>query len=121
MDLLLPDETSRYMFRIMAYKALFSDPYRYGFVLYSDQLYRPIRTTSITVNKSIANLASWTKEHGLNYYQLKEFNPWLRSDKLTFRKGTPSSCQIDLPVCDDLYYDATHPFAVYDNNWVVDK
>ena len=121
MDLLLPDETSRYMFRIMAYKELFADPYRFGFVLYSDQLYRPIRTTTVTVSSSIPSLTRWAKEHGLSYYLLKEFNPWLRADKLTFRKGTPSSYQISLPVNDDLYYNAKQTPTVYEDNWVVDK
>jgi len=121
MNLVLPEETSRYMFRIMAYKELFSDPYRYGFVLYSDQLYRPIRTTSVTVTSSIADLAAWAKQHKTSFFQLKEFNPWLRSTKLTFKKGTPSSYKILLPVEDDLYYDAQHPVEVYDKNWIVDK
>lgn len=122
MDLLLPEETSRYMFRIMAYKQLMTDPYRYGFVLYSDQLYRPIRTTAITVKSSIADLAVFAKEHKVSFFHLKEFNPWLRANKLTFRKGTsPSSYQILLPVEDDLYYDSSHPVQVYDKNWIVDK
>lgn len=119
MDLLLPEETSRYMFRIMAYKALFSDPYRYGFVLYSDQLYRPIRTTQVTVTASIPDLVAFAKKHGTSYYLLKEFNPWLRDTKLTLRKG--QSFQIDIPVADDMYYDESHPFPVYDTAWVVDR
>lgn len=121
MDLLLVEETSRYMFRIMAFKELFSDPYRYGFVLYSDQLYRPIRTTTVTVSSSIPDLTAFAKKHGISYFQLKEFNPWLRSDKLTFKKGMPSSFKVAIPVADDLYYGANHPFAVYDKNWIVDK
>lgn len=121
MDLLLAEETSRYMFRIMAYKELFSDPYRYGFVLYSDQLYRPIRTTQVTVSSSISDLTAFAKQHGTSYFQLKEFNPWLRSTKLTFKKGMPSSFKVALPVAEDLYYDANQPFAVYNKNWVVDQ
>ena len=121
MDLLLVEETSRYMFRIMAYKELLRDPYRYGFVLYSDQLYRPIRTTTITVKSSIADLAAFAQKQGINYFQLKEFNPWLRADKLTFRKGSPSSYKVAIPVAEDLYYNADQPFEIYDTAWVVDK
>lgn len=119
MDLLLPEETSRYMFRIMAYKELFRDPYRYGFVLYSDQLYRPIRTTQVAVNSSITSLTDFAKQHGTSYYILKEFNPWLRDTKLTVRKG--QAYKIDLPVKEDMYYDNAHPFPVYDTAWVVDQ
>lgn len=121
MDLLLAEETSRYMFRIMAYKELFCDPYRYGFVLYSDQLYRPIRTTTVTVSSNIDDLTVFAKKHGTSYFQLKEFNPWLRSTKLTFKKGTPTSYKVTLPVAEDMYYDASKPFAVYDKKWVVDQ
>ena len=121
MDLLLVEETSRYMFRIMAYKELFRDPYRYGFVLYSDQLYRPIRTTTVTVKSSIADLAAFAQRQGISFFQLKEFNPWLRSDKLTFRKGSPASYKIAIPLAEDMYYDADKPFDIYDTAWVVDK
>lgn len=121
MDLLLVEETSRYMFRIMAYKELFRDPYRYGFVLYSDQLYRPIRSTKVTVRTSIADLAEYAQKQGISYFHLKEFNPWLRSDKLTFRKGSPSSYQLAIPLADDLYYKAGESFPVYDTAWIVDK
>ena len=121
MDLLLVEETSRYMFRIMAYKELFRDPYRYGFVLYSDQLYRPIRTTTVTVKSSIADLAAFAQKQGISFFQLKEFNPWLRSDKLTFRKGSPASYKIAIPLAEDMYYDADKPFDIFDTAWVVDK
>ena len=118
MDLLLPEETSRYMFRIMAMKELFRDPYRYGFVLYSDQLYRPIRTRQIRVTQPVADLAAFAKEHGTTYFQLKEFNPWLRDNKISVRKGVTLDYKIDLPLEEDMNYDGAFP--VYDNNWVVD-
>ncbi len=121
MDLLLVEETSRYMFRIMAFKELFQDPYRFGYVLYSDQLYRPIRTTTITVKSSIPDLAAFAKKKGINYFQLKEFNPWLRSDKLTFRKGHPTSYKLAIPLAKDLYYDTNEPFEIYNSDWVVDE
>lgn len=118
LDLLLPEETSRYMFRIMAMKEIMSNPYHYGFVLYRDQLYRPIATEEITVSSSIADLTKWAKEHGYSYYHLKEFNPWLRANKLTVRSG--KTYTILLPKPEEMYYD-DKPFAVYDTNWIVDK
>lgn len=120
-DLFLVEETSRYMFRIMAYKELMRDPYRYGFVLNSDQLYRPIRTRSIKVGNSIADLAKFAQDHNTTYLQVKEFNPWLRDSKLTFRKGQTRTYEIDIPLDEDLYYDASKPFEVYNKNWIVDK
>lgn len=119
LDLFLVEETSRYMFRIMAYKELMRDPYRYGFVLYSDQLYRPIRTRSVKVGNSVPDLAAFAKEHNTTYLQIKEFNPWLRSDKITFRKGQTTTYEIEIPLEEDMYYNK--PFEVYDKAWVVDK
>lgn len=118
LDMLVPEETSRYMYRIMAMKTILSDPYRYGFVLYSDQLYRPIATHAITVKTSIANLTTWAQKQGVSYYHLKEFNPWLRSNKLTIRPG--KTYTILIPEAKDMVYDGT-PFPVHDTRWVVDK
>lgn len=117
MDLFLPEETSRYMFRIMAMKEIFRDPYRYGFVLYADQLYRPIRTRQVRVTSPIADLATFAKQHGTTYFQLKEFNPWLRDSKISARKGVTINYQVDIPLDEDLNYDG--PFPVYDKAWVV--
>lgn len=118
LNMLVPEETSRYMFRIMAMKTLLSDPYRYGFVLYSDQLYRPIATKSVTVKSSIANLTTWAKGKGISYYHLKEFNPWLRDNKLTVIAG--KTYTILIPESADMQYDGK-PFKVHNSAWVVDK
>lgn len=118
LDMLVPEETSRYMYRIMAMKEIMSDPYRYGFVLYSDQLYRPIGTHAVTVKSSIPNLTTWAKKQGCSYYHLKEFNPWLRDNKLTIRAG--KSYTILIPNEEDMNYDGK-PFVVHDTRWVVDK
>ncbi len=118
LDLLLADETSRYMFRIMAMKEIFRDPYHYGFVLYSDQLYRPIGTQAIQVKRSIANLTEWAKKYGCSYFHLKEFNPWLRDNQLSVRAGKEYT--ILIPNASQMNYNG-EPFAVYDPAWVVDQ
>lgn len=118
LSILFTEETSRYMFRIMAMKEVMRDPYHYGFVIYSDQLYRPIRTHKVEVKSSIPNLATWAEKHNIDYYQLKEFNPWLRDNKLTVRPG--KKYEILIPEEDDMMYDGK-PFPVYNRNWVADK
>ncbi len=117
LDLLLVEETSRYMFRIMAMKEILRDPYRYGFVLYSDQLYRPIKTREVKVSGAIANMTEFAEKNGISYYHLKEFNPWLRDDKLVNRNA--KTYTILIPEEDDMYY-GKEPFDVYNPNWVVD-
>lgn len=121
LDLFLVEETSRYMFRIMAYKELMRDPYRYGFVIYSDQLYRPIRTRSVKVGNSVPDLVAFAKQHHTSYLHIKEMNPWLRNSKITFRKGQTTTYEIEIPLEEDLTYDPSKPFEVYNKNWIVDK
>jgi membrane-bound lytic murein transglycosylase D len=48
-------------------------------------LYDPIQTRSMAVEESIDNLMTWAVENGSNYHMLKILNPWIRSDKLTFK------------------------------------
>lgn len=82
-DLYLPDETMRYVYRIIALKLLYEHPTEYGYFIRKKDLYPPIPTYTITVDSSIANLPVFAKKMNINYRLLKEFNPWLRSDKLT--------------------------------------
>ncbi|WP_205727883.1 lytic transglycosylase domain-containing protein [Flammeovirga pectinis] len=86
-DLLLNEETSRYVFRILALKEIMQSPEKYSFELSTSQLYQPDLLRTITVNKTISNLAEFAKEEGVNYKILKRYNPWLRSNKLTIKKG----------------------------------
>lgn len=81
-DLLLNEETARYVFRILAMKEILSDPRRYGFIFRKKDLYPPIRTTQITVDSTISSLPAFAESLGFNYKLLKYFNAWLRDDHL---------------------------------------
>ncbi|MCS7003973.1 MAG: lytic transglycosylase domain-containing protein [Cytophagales bacterium] len=85
-DLALNPETSRYVFRILAYKEIMTNPKKYRFNLSKNSLYYPEPVRYIEVTKSIPNLALFAKEHGTNLKLLKLHNPWLRSDKLTVKE-----------------------------------
>lgn len=82
-DLLLNEETSRYLFRILSYKAILSTPQQYGFQITPQQQYQPYLYKEILVNKSILNFAQFAKQHNTNYKTLKIYNPWLRDKSLT--------------------------------------
>jgi len=86
-DLHLNNETSRYMFRILALKLIFENAKDYGFDQENMSLYEPVQTRSIIVEESIDNLMPWAVENGSNYHMLKVLNPWIKSDKLTFRSA----------------------------------
>lgn len=94
-DLYLNQETSRYIFRILAMKLIYEDPTIYGFYLRNRDLYPVIPTNSVEVSASIPDLINFAAGNQVNYRILKEFNPWLRSDKLTVTSG--KKYQIQLP------------------------
>ncbi|WP_395077710.1 lytic transglycosylase domain-containing protein [Flavobacterium sp.] len=81
-DLLLVEETSRYVFRILALKEIMKNPLAYGFDISANDLYKNISTTKIEIDSSISNLATFAKQKGINYKILKYHNPWLRDKKL---------------------------------------
>lgn len=81
-DLHLNDETARYIFRIMAYKALFSNPEDFGYNFTQEDLYKNYDYKIIEVKSSIDDLAAFALENNTNYKLLKYMNPWLISTKL---------------------------------------
>jgi hypothetical protein len=86
-DLLLPDETMRYVFRLLAMKEIISDPERYGFHLRPQDLYAPYATRPVTVDGPVDDLAAFAMGHGTDYKTLKLLNPWLRDTKLGNAQG----------------------------------
>lgn len=81
-DLLLNDETSRYVFRILALKEIMKSPDKYGFVLAPEELYTVLPSKKVMVDSTITDLALFAKSQGINYKILKIHNPWLRDKKL---------------------------------------
>ena len=81
-DALLPDETERYVFRIIALKEVLSNPKAYGFIFDENDLYTNPKTRTVQVDTVIKNIANFAKSFGTNYKELKLHNPWLRENKL---------------------------------------
>jgi membrane-bound lytic murein transglycosylase D len=77
-DLLFVEETTRYVFRILALKMVMEDPEEYGFKVDKKDFYPIIETNDVEVKGSIADLAAYAINKGINYKILKMFNPWLR-------------------------------------------
>ena len=86
-DLYLNEETSRYIYRILAIKILYEDRDAYGFSLSKEDLYAPFDVKNIEVTNSIEDLADFAILNGMNYKMLKELNPWLRSSQLPNSSG----------------------------------
>jgi membrane-bound lytic murein transglycosylase D len=77
-DLLLTEETSRYIFRILSYKLILSDPSSYGFHIGKNELYPVIPVYEVTIDDAVPDFADFARRYGINYKILKLFNPWLR-------------------------------------------
>lgn len=81
-DLLLGEETGRYVFRIMAIKEILDNPKKYGFDIGKEDMYQPIPTFNVEVKESIFSFADFAKKYEINYKILKRHNPWLREPHL---------------------------------------
>lgn len=79
-NLLLSEETNRYVFRILALKTIMENPRSYGFMVDENDLYPKIPFSIVEVNGPLTDLAEFAKANGTNYKLLKLFNPWLREN-----------------------------------------
>jgi hypothetical protein len=94
-DLLLTEETSRYVFRILALKEIMKNPKKYGFEIPEAMLYKRVPVKTIEVDSTINDLATFAKTQGINYKILKLHNPWLRDRKLINKEG--KKYEIEIP------------------------
>ena len=94
-DMELPEETQRYVFRILALKLITENPEKYGFQISDEGWYQPYETKTVTVTQSIPSLVDFAYEQGTNLKMLRYFNPWLRGNSLTISAG--NSYEIKIP------------------------
>ena len=116
-DLWLVEETTRYMFRLLAAKAVLTHPQQYGFLLKHSDLYPPIPCTTDTVTTGIADLASYARGKGITYAQLKDANPWLRDTFL--QNKSERTYVLKLPTQAGMHYDPQKTRA-HNRAWTVD-
>jgi len=100
-DLLLGEETGRYIFRIVALKEILNHPKKYGFNFTEADLYAPIPTSIIQLDTAVTDFVEFARKLGLNYKQLKIHNPWLREGFL----NNKSRKLYTLEIPDKGYYD----------------
>lgn len=86
-NLLLNEETARYLFRILALKTILNDPEKYGFMVRDNDLYPVIPSFTVKVDTVVSDFADFAGNFGTNYKMLKFFNPWLREPFLNNTKG----------------------------------
>lgn len=86
-DLLLGEETGRYVFRILAIKEILSHPEKYGYQVGSDDMYTKVPAFTVEVDSPVASWADFAHEYEINYKVLKRHNPWLREAHLNNASG----------------------------------
>ncbi len=94
-DLLLGEETGRYMFRIVALKEILNNPTKYGFNFSKADLYNYVPTYKVEVDTAVTNFTQFAERFGINYKILKLHNPWLREPHLNNKSR--KKYQIDIP------------------------
>lgn len=95
-DLYLKDETSRYIFRAVAFKIIYENTEKYGFFLTKSDLYEPLDYKTVKVDSTISNLAEYAIKYNTNYKMLRYYNPWIKGYTLTVKPG--QSYELKLPL-----------------------
>jgi len=93
-DLLFGEETSRYVFRIIALKLIMENPEKYNLFVAEEEKYPLVETREVDITGRVADFADFALEHGINYKLLKDFNPWLRDNFLTNSGGKKYTVKI---------------------------
>lgn len=102
-DLLLGQETGRYVFRIMAIKEILSHPEKYGFDVQEEDLYKAVPTFKVDLDEPVLSFAEYAKKYEISYKILKRHNPWLREPHLN--NSSKKKYIIEIPKTG--YYKAT--------------
>ena len=95
-DTRLNNETTRYVYRILAVKQIMQHPQLYGFYLRPGDLYPTLPTREATLSGQNVDLYAFAKSNGTTYKMLRELNPWLTTEKLTNKQN--KSYTVKLPV-----------------------
>jgi hypothetical protein len=116
MDMWLVNETSRYIFRLLAVKMMFENPSLFGFSFKREDLYPyiPIKE-QVKITDPVEDLVSFAEDHGISYADLKRANLWLRETKLNNKSHR--TYYIDIPDVKALYYDPSKT-KVHSPAWV---
>lgn len=96
-DLYLPEETMRYVPRIISLKLVSSSPEAYGFNLTEKDKLKPYKNYKVvTIDSQNIDWSKFALKHGTNYRQLRILNPWIRSYNYENRGGTEYEVKVPL-------------------------
>lgn len=116
-NLYLNDETSRYIYRMIAMKLIMENPRRFGYLIKENQLYQPVKTKDVIVDYAVESWPDWAAKQGINYMQLRDYNPWIRDKSLPNKNGKVYTVKI--PDHKDLKRSTQH-HKTYNHNWIIE-
>lgn len=114
-DLFLNDQTSRYIFRLLAMKSILEHPNYFGYTVDASQFYYPIATVDEEVSEPVEDWQTWASDHGTNYLTLRELNPWIRAKSLPNKSG--KTYIVKLPAKDAMLR-SKQDKKIYNHNWI---
>jgi LysM repeat protein len=79
-DLLLNQESGRYLFRVLAAKLILENPERYGYD--TSEAIASYQWKNQEVRDSIPDLPWWCRKNGFSYKCFRLLNPWIKSSSL---------------------------------------
>lgn len=98
-NLLLGEETERYVFRILALKQIMNHPELYNFKI--NTVYTFEKTEKVEVKGPVKSWTDFAQKQGITYKTLKRFNPWLR--KADLKNPHHKTYTISIPKKKELY------------------
>jgi peptidoglycan lytic transglycosylase D len=93
-NLVLAEETLRYIARIVVIKEIMNHSSKYGYDIKQDELYDKMPYKIVQVKGPVNDLADFAIVNGINYKILKLYNPWLRDIALKNINGKAYSIKI---------------------------
>jgi membrane-bound lytic murein transglycosylase D len=103
-NLTLNKETASFIYRILAFKTLLSNPEHFGFSHKKTSKFSFPKYNIIKIDSSVYDLNHFAKTLNTNLITLKTFNPWLINDKVinndrkTIEFKVPKNKNIDISV-----------------------
>ncbi len=76
------EETGRYVFRALAFKAILTNREKYGFFISKEELFSPLEYYEVEVKGAVENWSDFAAKHNTNFKLIKIYNQWIRSNKL---------------------------------------
>ncbi len=112
-DMWLPEETMRYVYRMMAIKELMNHPQQYGFYLKKEDFLPSIREKTIEITKSV-DWVALAAENNISYAQLRAANTWIRAASLSVKD---KKYTVKIPYTDDFVYNKNN-IIIHNERWI---